>query len=468
MKHLVIRYWGWLLLISGFVLLPTPQLCAQAVAPDSVAPTVETAEFAARAARYAVRAGVTVAALAGDTLAGRGYGPADGARRAARYLAGRFAKLQLEPYGDSAGRSYYQHFTLPVNTFPGDLDLRLDDLKLRPGLDFIAAPDCPTAHVQGRLLVLDSTWFYLDSADVLYHLKPRSLAGNILVISADDEDLLPTLPRAIRAWVASAAAVLVLEPEKLTASLARRQKTQPWIRVLDEAWRRAGSPRSASLNVNARLEPAYPALNLIGRVGGRYNGQTRTDSVLIVTAHYDHLGRQGRRATFFGANDNASGAAMLLELADAIATAPLRCDVIFILFGGEEVGLLGSQWCVEHPPVPVPQISFLLNLDLEGFGDGITVVNATLFPRQFELLQDLNATADPGRQPLLPKLKPRGRAANSDHFPFSERDVPAFFAYSLGGPGYYHDVLDRPESLRLADAYRVYEWMSRFLRRLGN
>ena len=453
-----------LLVLALWLVRPLLALAQAPGAPPPVtAPVIETADFTARAAQYAARAGATVAVLASDSLAGRGYGPADGARRAARYLAQRFASLHLEPVGDSAGRSYYQHFSLAINTFPAELTLQLNGRALRPGLDFIAAPDCPSTRLQGALVVLDSTWFERDSAELLALIRLWPVRGAILVLTADDEDVLPSLPRAVRAWVASAAAVLVREPEKLTASLARAQAAQPWLRLLEAAWRRTESPRTATLAVDARLEPAYPALNVIGRV----RGLARTDSAFVVTAHYDHLGRQGQTATFFGANDNASGTAMLLELAAAIARAPLPHDVLFIAFSAEEAGLVGSRWCAANPPIPLPQISFLLNLDLEGFGDGATVVNATLWPRQFELLQRLNITADPDRQPLLPTLKARGRAANSDHYPFSERGVPAFFVYSHGGPGHYHDVRDRPETLRLAEAYRVYALMHHFLRALS-
>lgn len=395
-------------------------------------------------------------------MAGRGYGPADGARKAAHFLASRFKQLGLEPLGDSVGQSYYQHFKLPVNTFPGPLRLALDGRPLRPGYEFIAAPNCPSADLRGRVVAFDTTWFGLDTSTLKQRLRPRTLRGQVLVLRAQDEKRLSKLPRVVQRWVGAAAAVLIREPRKLTASLAREQATQPRLYVLDSAWSRRPAPRRVRLTVGARFEAAYPAMNVIGRV--RSSGAS--DSALVVTAHYDHLGQQGPEVTFYGANDNASGTTMLLDLVrhythGNLPMAPRRLprhDIIFIAFGAEEAGLVGSQWCAEHPPVPLRRIRFLVNLDLEGFGDGATVVNATLHKRQFRLLDSLSQSEPP---PFV--LKQRGKAANSDHYPFSERGVPAFFIYSLGGPGYYHDVRDRANTLDLPAAERVRLRVGHFL-----
>lgn len=413
---------------------------------------------------YQMHASRLIDSLTSDRLAGRGYGPADGARKAARFLAAQFERLGLEPFGDSVGKSYYQHFALPINTFPGSLRLSLDGRSLRPGYEFIAAPDCPSADLSGRVVLFDTTWFGIDTGALKQRLRPRTLRGRVLVLRAPDEKRLAKLPGAVQRWVQSAAAVLIREPKKLTASLAREQAPQPRLHVLDSAWTRGPVPRRFELTVGARFEPAYPAMNIIGRV----RGTGASDSVLVVTAHYDHLGQQGPEVTFYGANDNASGTAMLLDLARYYAYEnpplasrhPPRHDILFIAFGAEEAGLIGSQWCVAHPPVPLKRIRFLVNLDLEGFGDGATVVNATFHKKRFQLLDSLSRTAHVGGP--LP-LKQRGRAANSDHYPFSERGVPAFFIYSLGGPGYYHDVRDRAPTLDLRKAARIQACVLEFL-----
>ena len=91
------------------------------------------------------------------------------------------------------------------------------------------------------------------------------------------------------------------------------------------------------------------------------------------------------------------------------------------------------------------KIKFLVNLDLVGTGvEGITVVNATEFPVQFDLLSHLNE-----KELYLVNIKKRGQACNSDHCPFFAKGVPCFFIYTLGGIAAYHDLDDRPETLPL-------------------
>ena len=73
-------------------------------------------------------------------------------------------------------------------------------------------------------------------------------------------------------------------------------------------------------------------------------------------------------------------------------------------------------------------------------------MNATEFPDQFSILQRLN-----NKNHYIPTIKSRGKAANSDHYPFTEAGVPSFFIYSNGGPGYYHDVYDQAKKLSLTN-----------------
>ena len=150
-------------------------------------------------------------------------------------------------------------------------------------------------------------------------------------------------------------------------------------------------------------------------------------------------------AIFPGASDNASGTAMMLYLARYFSTHPQKYSIMYIAFSGEEAALIGSLYFTKHPVIPLKSIKFLTNIDIMGDAtDGITVVNATEFPREFDELQKINTT-----NKLLPAIKSRGKAANSDHYYFTEAGVPSFFIYSDGGPGFYHDVYDRASTLSL-------------------
>jgi Zn-dependent M28 family amino/carboxypeptidase len=170
----------------------------------------------------------------------------------------------------------------------------------------------------------------------------------------------------------------------------------------------------------------------------------------------------GRDTYFPGANDNASGTSMLVTLAKYFKEHPSEYNLIFIAFAGEEAGLLGSKYYVEHPVKPLDRIHFLLNLDIMGSGEeGITVVNATLFDPAFQLLTQIN-----NERNFLSQIKSRGPAANSDHYWFSQSGVPAFFIYTMGPNKNYHDVFDRYENLSFSAYDNIRDLLIQFIKAL--
>ena len=97
-------------------------------------------------------------------------------------------------------------------------------------------------------------------------------------------------------------------------------------------------------------------------------------------------------------------------------------------------------------------------MDLLGTGDdGLMVVNATEFEAQFNTLANINS-----EKKLLPKIDKRGKARNSDHYWFTEKGVPAFFIYTLGGIAAYHDVFDKAETLPLTKYKEVFQLITEF------
>ncbi|GAA4508344.1 hypothetical protein GCM10023172_40310 [Hymenobacter ginsengisoli] len=416
------------------------------------------------------RARRTIVELASEKMHGRGY-VQQGEHQAAAYLRGRLQQLGLAPLAPD----YTQPFTLDVNTFPGKMALTVAGERLLPGRDFIAAPASaaqPRAQ-HYRLEPLD-TLVFSDTTIVRRYLA--GLRGVIpgakvtpwvtgylpsaWVLRARDEARLPTLPLALQQLLAESGPRLVLMP-KLTASLASAKAAQVRLEVLASRWAQLPSATTATIQLDARLRRSYQTQNLAAMI----KGTAQPDSFLVVSAHYDHLGMMGRTTYFPGANDNASGVALLLELAAHYARPENRpaCSVVFLLFGAEEAGLVGSSYFVRHPLVPLASIKFLLNLDLLGTGEeGATVVNGRVYEHAFTRLTALNDAHH-----YLPRLTARGRAANSDHFPFSEAGVPAFFLYTRGGSQAYHDVNDRPAALSLAGFAGAFGLARDFLDGLG-
>lgn len=423
------------------------------------------------------RARKTIETLASRRMHGRGY-VEQGERKAAAYLRERLRGLGLHPLA----MDYMQPFALDVNTFPAGLSLSLietlPEQPLRPGQDFIAAPESGGCAISPEYVAqpLDTLVFSDSTVRKGYLLlgtlnRSRAFTPHIIsraapvaiVLRARDAARLPTLPPELQRFFAEVP-LLVLQP-KLTASLAASQSGHAALYVLDGCWPSTATGQLLSQRIRIEVEPDlqrnYPTQNLCAILPGR----TQPDSFLIISAHYDHLGMMGRKTYFPGANDNASGVALLLELAAHYAKPENRpaCSVVFLLFGAEEAGLVGSRYFVAHPLVPLPRIKFLINLDLLGTGEeGATVVNGKVFPAAFEKLTKLNEAHH-----YLPSLGARGKAANSDHFPFSEAGVPAFFIYTRGGSKAYHDVNDRPEALSLAGFAGAFGLVRDFLDELG-
>jgi aminopeptidase YwaD len=398
-----------------------------------------------------VRARQAIADLTAPQFHGRGY-VQEGDKLAAAYIRGRFEALGLQ----ALTPGYYQPFTLAVNRFPGQLSLQLDNRPLVPGRDFIAQAASGSGAFKGEVLLLDTLVFSQPEAGERFFR--RKIKNKVLVLPRKFYEHLNRLPTAWHQQLNGICAVVLLVPGKLTATLAPRQAPWPVLEVQQAAWPTA--VRQVSGRVDAVLDTHYPTQNVLAYIPG----SALPDSFLVVTAHYDHLGRQGREVLFPGANDNASGTAMLLELAAWYAQPGNRprYSMAFMAFGAEEAGLVGSAYYAQNPVFPLSRIRFLLNLDLLGAGEeGLMVVNGRILEKEFRLLSQLN-----GQHHYLPQIKSRGKAANSDHHHFTEKGVPAFFFYTLGGPRAYHDPQDTAANLPLSHFSQVFRLITDFFQTL--
>jgi Zn-dependent M28 family amino/carboxypeptidase len=250
--------------------------------------------------------------------------------------------------------------------------------------------------------------------------------------------------------------IMVQLVNKLTWSVANEVADYSVIQIDKKAL--GAMPTEFKAEIDNSFVSSFKAYNVAGVV----KGTKKPDSMIIITAHYDHLGGMGKETYFPGANDNASGIALLLNLARYYAANPQPYSIGFILFAGEEAGLIGSKHFTENPLVPLRNIRFLLNTDLAGTGEeGITVVNATEFPQEFALMQQINKEGN-----YLTAVNARGKAANSDHYFFTEKGVPAFFFYTLGGIKAYHDVFDKADTLPLNEHEDLFKLVTGFCSRL--
>jgi hypothetical protein len=343
----------------------------------------------------------------------------------------------------------FQYFSLPINTFPKNLLLKIGHQTFSPGKDYIAAPNCKTVHGKFRVITCDST--LILSSKFKERMENDASYKTAIVLDPSAQRVLKK--SSALSVLAEKAGVRIELKSKLTASLAQSVGKQPTVYFFQNAWK---TPKG-KLNIVIANDfiNDYKTQNVVYSI----LGTAKPDSFLVVSAHYDHLGQMGPSVYFPGANDNASGIAFLLELAKYYKDHPPKYSMVFIAFGAEEAGLVGSEYFVNHPLVPLDKIKFLVNLDLVGTGDdGIQIVNSTIFTKEFQTIKSINDTSQ-----YFKTIKTRGKAANSDHYYFTEKGVPSFFIYALGGISAYHDVEDTSEKLPLTKFTELFQLVTKFL-----
>jgi aminopeptidase YwaD len=382
--------------------------------------------------------------LASESMHGRGY-VKNGEGKAAKYISKQFYSMGLKPMTDD----YFQPFKMPINTFPGKITLSVDGLKLEPGTEFLIASSSPS--VDGTF---DLVWMASDTLPEGFDRE--SLKDKFVIFKGDIRKLCLENP------FGSAGIIIPVKPEDNLwwhVSNGTRVREHTLLVIRDN--KLDTSSKQITLKAFNKFIPDYQVRNVAGYV----EGSVCPDSFLVVTAHYDHLGMMGKNVYFPGANDNASGTAMLLDLVRHYLLPENRqpYSMLFIACAAEETGLQGSTFFAENPLIPLKKIRFLVNLDMVGTGsEGITVVNATLYEKEFKMMQDINE-----EKHYLPEVASRGESCNSDHCPFFKKGVPAVFIYTRGKEFQeYHNVKDRAENLPLTAYDSLFRLLTDFFSKL--
>lgn len=379
--------------------------------------------------------------LASEDMHGRGY-VENGHEKAATYVAQVFMAYGLKPWRpDSAfPASHFQHFSFPLNHID-NAEVSANGKRLRIGHDFIVAPASEAG--KGKAEVID-LGYGLPSDFAAAKVKgkavlvrsglPENFSG-----SEAERKLWATEEHKAKLARESKAALLVFVHQRLTAAFAPENEGLPVIYLADSSMRRV-MPRNFDFQISTAVRKTR-SQNVIGWI----EGTKVPDTALVICAHYDHLGRQGA-AFFAGANDNASGTALLLSLAEHYSSNKPPYSLVFIAFGAEETGLNGSiHYVTKQPFWPLERTKAVLNFDLMGNGeDGLMMVGGKTWPRWHESVKTLNDSLQ-----LVPRIDARPNAPNSDHYPFTLKNVPGLFFYTQGGSIHYHDVHDLPREIEL-------------------
>ena len=393
--------------------------------------------------------------LASLEFHGRGY-VMNGGNLAAQYIADELRSYGVQPLGQNG--SYFQEYDFSINTFPGRVFVQVNKTVLKPGVDYLVNGASSAWHSEKRQkmkrLDLSEVRDSLQWDSVKKTIKP----GGVYYLTGADT---PTnkLNLGIRKFATELPDGLFIVPKHGKLIWTANTNKVPGTIIYIEDTVLPKKPRRVLVNVDTRFVDVFKAKNVIGYV----KGTEVPDSFIVFTAHFDHLGRMGKNALFAGANDNASGTSLVLYLANYFAQNPQRYSVAFMLFSGEEAGLLGSEYYVEHPIFSLRQIRFLVNLDMTGEAtNGITVVNGVSHEPEFALLEELNADSVYAKV-----INKRERTSNSDHYHFSKEGVPAVFIYTNGTKPHYHDVFDLPKEITLARVDGLAQLLIKFTGRLS-
>ena len=210
--------------------------------------------------------------------------------------------------------------------------------------------------------------------------------------------------------------------------------------------------------------------NVIGALPG--NDPKLKDQWVVIGAHYDHLGLGGRNSlapslagqSHHGADDNASGTAGVMELARVAENEPQHWhrSLLFMAFAGEEIGLRGSSWFVDHPTVPLANIDAMLNMDMIGrmVNDRLYVGGIGTSPAFKPLLESVD-------QRQSPKLAFSDTGyGSSDHTSFNAKKIPVLFFFS-GLHTDYHKPSDTAEKINAGGAMEVLSLVYGVMHRLS-
>ncbi len=393
----------------------------------------------------------TVEKLCSPEFHGRGY-VNSGDSLAAEFIAQEFKSIGCKFYK----KNPFQKFDFMVNTFPKEVSLKLNGNDLTPGVDFVVSPNCGSFRDYNMQCFKVNTNTLLNADSLKAFIRStKTRANGVYTLAYTPYSTKGDTAKLVRTKIQELSAqfpIIELFNDKFTWSVDGEQAKLPTIQ-LQESEQTKGNSFNLSLNVDAVLR-MHTARNVIAYIPAK----RKTKKCFVFSAHYDHLGRMGQNAYFPGGNDNASGTAMLLEMARYFKEHPGDMNIVFMAFAGEEAGLYGSKYYVDHPLFPLQNIQFLFNLDIMGSGEeGVTIVNGSVFQEKFDLLTSINSV-----QQFVSQVKIRGKAANSDHYFFSEAGVPAFFMYTMGPNKHYHDVGDSYENLSFSEFNDIFQLLVDF------
>jgi aminopeptidase YwaD len=402
----------------------------------------------------------SVSYLADDKLEGRRAGT-PGENLAATFITEQFTKAGLQPKGENG--SYIQPFTIDDGKkIKASSIFQVNGKDLVPGTDFFPLGFSPDSRLieaatSTSLAERNSPWF-------------KDL-GDPLLTNKDNPhfDLSEFVKTTVKNAADKGASVLILyntsdiaDNVKFEAKDKSDKVAIPVMYITKTAWNNNLNDQSASYDFKIRLE-TEPVTRTAHNVAGYINNGAPT--TIVFGAHFDHLGygedgnsmlRTGEKLIHNGADDNASGTAALIEIAKMMKKSKLKKqNYLFLAFSGEELGLFGSKYYVEHPTVSLTTIDYMVNMDMVGrLNDStktITIGGFGTSPTWSSIIVN-----DP-KAAFAIKIDSSGTGP-SDHTSFYRKDIPVLFFFT-GLHSDYHKPTDDANKINYFGEYQIVKYI---------
>lgn len=387
--------------------------------------------------------------LASEYMAGRAYVD-EGDKKAATFIRNELKESGVKLLGENG----FQKLNFPINNIM-DLKVSMRYLKkpLKLGEDYLVFGSSPSAN-----MVLENVKpLIFNTKKQIEEIKPKKLQDKVLLFNTQSlsyVDIIVFL-RGLKKENVTPKLAVIQGYDKIPYYTGRALMDFPILQLKGNIIYK--KIKHLALEIKSEFISSYQSQNVWGIV----EGTKYKDSCFVFIAHYDHLGKVGN-VHFPGANDNASGVAVLLDLAKYYAKNPAEHSVAFIFATGEEIGLLGSKFAAENPYIDLEKVKFLFNLDMCGTGaTGVAVINGLKEPEAGKLLQEIN-----NENQWFIKVFLGEESCNSDHCHFVQKGVPAHFLFTYGCEyNEYHTIYDNGKDLPFTKHIDFCNLLKEFVRR---
>lgn len=406
----------------------------------------------------------------------------EGYNKAAQFTADKFFELGLTPAGDEI---YFQHFNVEFNKieYPAIFNTIAngDTINHELGKDFVLRGFTGSGKIN---LPVVFCGYGISRPDVYYDDYAGINVRNKIVMvfkqnpkwKNDDKDWGTNYPRekSLVAKKNGARGILFVslpnenKPQPLISSVMHGEGEQPEdfpqlhisLEAANELLKLTGftisdcqtkidekkKPISMNLatravvEVNAKYEKYARTMNVVAMLEG--NDPELKNEFVVIGAHLDHVGSQAG-LLFPGANDNASGSAAVLEIAEAFVKGGVepKRSVLFVLFASEEQGLFGAKHFVENWTKGYDKIAAMINLDCVGYGDSIQVGNGKSAPRLWEIANQIDETS------FNSMVDRTWSGGGADATPFHEKEIPCLYFVTTNSYDHLHLPTDEVSTL---------------------